>query len=139
MSDWNVKIIEEFRANDGKVGGPFAGAPLVLLTTTGARSGKARTNPLMYLPEGERVYVFASKAGAPDNPDWYHNIKKHPIVTVEQGDRTYEAEAVEVTGAERDRLYAEQASRYPGFAEYAEKAERTIPVIELRPTATAEA
>lgn len=139
MSEWNVKIIEEFRANDGKVGGPFEGAPLVLLTTTGAKSGKARTNPMMYLPEGERVFVFASKAGAPDNPDWYHNLKKHPTVTVEQGDRTYEAEAVEITGAERDRVYAEQASRYPGFAEYAEKTDRIIPVIELRPTATAEA
>jgi deazaflavin-dependent oxidoreductase (nitroreductase family) len=132
-NDWNRQIIEEFRANEGKVGGQFAGAPLVLLTTTGARSGQPRTSPMMYLDDGGRRYVFASKAGAPTNPDWYHNLKANPEVTVEVGTDEPRATAREVTGAERDRIYAHQAGLYPGFAEYQEKTDRTIPVVELVP------
>jgi deazaflavin-dependent oxidoreductase (nitroreductase family) len=132
-NDWNHQIIEEFRANEGKVGGQFAGAPLVLLTTTGARSGQPRTSPMMYLDDGGRRYVFASKAGAPTNPDWYHNLKANPEVTVEVGTDELRATAREVTGAERDRIYAHQAGLYPGFAEYQEKTDRTIPVVELVP------
>jgi deazaflavin-dependent oxidoreductase (nitroreductase family) len=132
-NDWNRQIIEEFRANEGKVGGQFAGAPLVLLTTTGARSGQPRTSPMMYLDDGGRRYVFASKAGAPTNPDWYHNLKANPEVTVEVGTDELRATAREVTGAERDRIYGHQAGLYPGFAEYQEKTARTIPVVELVP------
>jgi deazaflavin-dependent oxidoreductase (nitroreductase family) len=132
-NDWNRQIIEEFRANEGKVGGQFAGAPLVLLTTTGARSGQPRTSPMMYLDDGGRRYVFASKAGAPTNPDWYHNLKANPVVTVEVGTDELRATAREVTGPERDRIYAHQAGLYPGFAEYQEKTNRTIPVVELVP------
>ena len=132
-NDWNRQIIEEFRANEGKVGGQFAGAPLVLLTTTGARSGQPRTSPMMYLDDDGRRYVFASKAGAPTNPDWYHNLKANPEVTVEVGTDELRATAREVTGSERDRLYAHQADLYPGFAEYQEKTDRTIPVVELVP------
>jgi deazaflavin-dependent oxidoreductase (nitroreductase family) len=93
MSDWNKQIIEEFRRNGGKVGGSFEGAPLLLLTTTGARSGMARTTPVMYLPDGDRMIVFASKAGASTNPDWYHNLVVHPKATVEVGSETFEAMA----------------------------------------------
>ncbi len=131
MNDWNTKVIEEFRANDGKVGGQFEGAPVLLLTTTGAKSGKARVNPMMFLGEGDRLYVFASKAGAPTNPDWYHNLIANPDVTVEVGPDTVNMTASVVSGSERDRIYAEQASRYPGFAEYQEKTDRVIPVVAL--------
>lgn len=131
MSDWNVNVIEEFRANEGRVGGGFAGAPLLLLHTTGARTGRERVNPMMYLDLEGRRFVFASKAGADTNPDWYRNLLAHPAVSVEVGAETYEATAVPVTGEERDRIYAEQARRYHGFAEYAEKTARVIPVVEL--------
>lgn len=131
MNDFNAKIIEEFRANEGKVGGSFEGAPMVLLTTTGAKSGEARTAPLVYLPDGNRVVIFASKAGAPTNPDWYHNLKANPRVTVEVGGETFETTAQEITGEERDRLYAEQASRMPGFQAYADNTTRVIPVVAL--------
>jgi deazaflavin-dependent oxidoreductase (nitroreductase family) len=134
-NDWNRQIIDEFRANEGRVGGQFEGAPILLLTTTGAKSGLSRTSPMMYLAEGDRRFVFASKAGAPTNPDWFHNLKANPQVTVEIGSETFGARAQEVVGAERDRIYAEQASRFPGFAEYQEKTTRTIPVVELLPTA----
>jgi deazaflavin-dependent oxidoreductase (nitroreductase family) len=132
MSDWNRQIIEEFRSNGGKVGGSFEGAPLLLLTTTGARSGIARTTPVMYLPDGERLIIFASKAGASTNPDWYHNLLAHPQATVEVGSETFEVTAVEVTGEERDQLYARQAALFPGFADYEAKTTRRIPVIALR-------
>jgi deazaflavin-dependent oxidoreductase (nitroreductase family) len=130
-SDWNRKIIDEFRTNEGRVGGQFEGAPLLLLTTTGAKSGQDRTAPMMYLDLDGRTFVFASKAGAPTNPDWFHNLKANPGVTVEIGTERFAARADEVVGADRDRIYAEQAGRYPGFAEYQEKTERTIPVVEL--------
>jgi deazaflavin-dependent oxidoreductase (nitroreductase family) len=132
MSDFNAKIIEEFRAHNGKVGGPFEGAPMVLVTTVGAKSGQQRTTPLVYLPEGDRVVIFASAAGAPKHPAWYHNLMANPSVIAEVGDQRYEATATEVTGDERARLYAEQVSRMPGFADYEAKAgERIIPVIAL--------
>jgi deazaflavin-dependent oxidoreductase (nitroreductase family) len=131
VDDFNAKIIEEFRANGGKVGGPFEGAPVLLLTTTGAKSGKGRVNPVMYLVEGDRFYVFATKAGAPTNPDWYHNLLAHPTVTVELGTDRFEAVAAPVDKAERDRIYAEQASRFPGFADYEASTDRVIPVVAL--------
>src|SRR5579862_9101860 len=131
--DWNRKIIEEFRANHGKVGGSFESAPIVLLHTSGAKTGEERVNPMMYLDLEGRRFVFASKAGADTNPDWYHNLIAHPDVTVELGDDTYHAQASPITGAERDRIYAEQAHRYPGFAEYQAKTERVIPVVEIVP------
>jgi len=135
MNAFNTTVIEEFRANGGKVGGGFAGAPMVLLTTTGAKSGTKRTTPLVYLPDGDRVVVFASKGGAPTNPDWYHNVVANPEVTVEVGGESYQARAVVAEQAERDRLFAEQASRMPNFAEYAEKTTRVIPVVVLERTA----
>jgi deazaflavin-dependent oxidoreductase (nitroreductase family) len=131
MSDWNSKVIEEFRANEGRVGGRFDGAPMLLLTTTGRRSGERRTNPMMYLPDGDRLLVFASKGGAPTNPDWYRNLVANPGVTVEVGTQTYPAQAVVLTGEERDRYYAEQSARYPGFAEYQRNTDRVIPVVAL--------
>jgi deazaflavin-dependent oxidoreductase (nitroreductase family) len=131
-NDFNTQIIEEFRANDGIVGGPFEGAPLLLLTTKGAKSGQARVTPMMYRPEGEQMFVFASKAGAPTNPDWYHNLVADPEVTVEVGAERFAARASVVTGSERDRIYAAHAAEYPGFAEYQEKTDRVIPVVELK-------
>ncbi len=129
--DWNARIIEEFRANDGRVGGPFEGAPLLLLSTTGARSGKTRVNPLMYLADGDRLVVFASKGGAPTHPDWYHNVVANADASVEAGTERFPVRATVATGGERDELFAEQAKRYPQFAEYETKTERTIPVIVL--------
>ncbi|HEX3841187.1 MAG TPA: nitroreductase family deazaflavin-dependent oxidoreductase [Acidimicrobiales bacterium] len=131
--DWNHKIIEEFRANEGKVGGPFAGAPVLLLHTTGAKTGQPRVNPMMYLDLDGHRYVFASKAGADTNPDWYWNLVANPDVTVEVGTETNEVAAAPVARDERDRIYAEQARRYPGFAEYEQKTDRIIPVVELIP------
>ena len=130
-NDWNQKVIEEFRANGGKVGGAFAGAPLLLLTTTGARSGQQRVSPLVYFQDGERMFVFASKAGAPTNPDWYHNLVAHPEVTVEVGDQKFNTKAVVITGKERDEIYASQAALAPGFGDYQQKTTRVIPVVEL--------
>jgi deazaflavin-dependent oxidoreductase (nitroreductase family) len=133
-NDFNQTIIEEFRANKGKVGGGFAGAPVVLLHTTGAKSGSARVNPLVSFPGDDgTLYVFASAAGAPKHPDWYFNLVAHPKVKVEFGEETFEATSTPVTGEERDRIYAEQAALMPGFAEYEAKAKatRTIPVVAL--------
>src|SRR5947209_6689804 len=117
-NDWNRQTIEAFRANGGKVGGMWEGRPLLLLTTTGAKSGQCRTNPTMYLRDGDRLLIFASKGGAPTNPDWYHNLLAHPQVTVEVGGETYEATSTDLSGEERDRLYARQAQLYPQFADY---------------------
>jgi deazaflavin-dependent oxidoreductase (nitroreductase family) len=128
---WNSHIIDEFHANKGKVGGPFEGNTLLLLTTTGAKSGQKRTNPLVYLQEGEHMYIFATKAGAPTNPDWYHNLVAHPTVTVESGTKTFQARAVEIKGEVRDQIYAKQVQRMPGFGDYEQKTARKIPVIEL--------
>jgi deazaflavin-dependent oxidoreductase (nitroreductase family) len=131
VNDWNAKIIAEFRASGGNVGGQFDGAPLLLLTTTGAKSGLARTSPMMYLTDGDRLVVFASKAGAPTNPDWYHNLVANPSATVEVGTESFDVDAHVTTGAERDELYARQAKLYPGFAEYETKTDRVIPVVAL--------
>jgi deazaflavin-dependent oxidoreductase (nitroreductase family) len=131
--DWNRKIIEEFRANDGKVGGPFDGAPLLLLHTTGARSGQERVNPVMYQDLGGPVAVFASKAGAPDNPDWYHNLRAHPEVTAEIGTETRSFRARVAGADEREPIWTRQKAEYPGFAGYEESTSREIPVVILEP------
>ncbi len=130
-NDWNQGVIAEFRANAGKVSGPFAGIPLLLLTTTGAKTGRRLISPLVYGTDGDRILVFASKGGAPTHPDWYHNLVAHPEVTVEQGTETFQARATVVSGAERDRLYAAQAAQAPQFAEYQAKTTRQIPVVLL--------
>ena len=131
-NDWNEQIINEFRANEGRVGGPFEGAPMLLLHHTGAKSGKTRVNPLMYLADGNRLLVFASKGGAPTHPDWFHNLRANPTVTVEVGTDKFAVEAEELTGDERSRLFAKQAGLYPQFGEYQAKASRTIPVVALK-------
>jgi deazaflavin-dependent oxidoreductase (nitroreductase family) len=132
-SDFNAKIIDEFRANDGRVGGMFEGTPLLLLHHIGARSGKERVNPLVYQPDGDRYVIFASKGGAPTNPDWYHNLRAHPDVSIEVGTDTLPATATEAAGEERERLFREQAERAPAFAEYQRNTDRVIPVIILTP------
>jgi deazaflavin-dependent oxidoreductase (nitroreductase family) len=134
-ADFNAAVIKEFRDNGGKVGGPFEGAPMLLLTSTGAKSGQPRTSPMMYLADGGRYLVFASKGGAPSNPDWYHNLVAHPDASIELGTERFGVKATVITGAERDELYARQAALYPGFAEYEAKTTRTIPVIALEKTA----
>ena len=139
MSDWNTKTIEEFRANEGRVGGAFEGAPMALLHTRGRTSGREYVNPTMYLPhetEPDTIYVFATKSGAPTNPDWYRNLTAAGDGTIERGTETYTVTVRELTGAERDRVYAEQARRYPGFAEYERRTAgvRIIPVLELKRT-----
>jgi deazaflavin-dependent oxidoreductase (nitroreductase family) len=131
MQDFNRKIIDEFRANGGRVGGQFEGAPLLLLHTRGAKSGQERVNPLAYLDLDGHRYVFASKAGMETNPDWYHNLVAHPSVTVEIGTETYAATALPLPGEERDRVFVEQARRAAVFAEYQSNTARVIPVIEL--------
>ena len=135
VNDWNRRVMEEFHANAGKVGGPFEGKPMLLLTTTGAKSGQRRTTPLVYLPDGDRLIIFASKGGAPTHPDWYHNLVAHPQVTVEigkgSGTETFETSATVLTGEERDRMYAKQAQVMPQFGEYQAKTSRQIPVIAL--------
>jgi deazaflavin-dependent oxidoreductase (nitroreductase family) len=137
MSDFNTQVIEEFRANHGQVGGPFAGAPLVLVHHRGRKSGVERIAPLMYLADeadAGTVYVFASKAGAPTDPEWYRNLKAAGSARVEIGDDEYDVEVSEVTGPDRERIFTEQINRYPGFGEYAAKTAgiRDIPVVALR-------
>jgi deazaflavin-dependent oxidoreductase (nitroreductase family) len=137
-TDWNTGVIEEFRANEGRVGGNFEGAPLVLVHHHGRTTGREYVNPMMYLPDetdDDVIYVFASKGGMPSNPDWYYNLTTAGEGTIERGTDTYPVKVRELTGDERDRVYAEQARRYPGFAEYAKQTEgiRIIPVLELTP------
>jgi deazaflavin-dependent oxidoreductase (nitroreductase family) len=127
----NRRVIEEFRANGGKVAGQQAGRPLLLLTTTGAKSGKPYTTPVMYLRDGERLAIFATHGGSPTHPDWYHNLVAHPTVTVELGAEKFEAQASPTTGTERDALYARQAELYPQFGEYQQRTTRIIPVVIL--------
>ncbi len=129
----NRAIIAEFRATGGKVGGVFTGTPLLLLTTTGAKSGEPRTTPVCYTRDGERYVVLASKAGAPTNPAWYHNLLAHPRATVELGGETFAVSSSVVNGEERDRLFAAQAALLPFFAEYQQKTSRRIPVVVLEP------
>ena len=135
--DFNARNIAEFRANHGKLGGSFAGAPLLLLHTVGARSGQARVNPMMYLPDDGRYLVFASKAGSDHNPDWYYNLLAHPDARIEVGDEVLDVHATELQGQERDDRYAQQARLYPGFAGYQRKTSRIIPVIALVPAGAA--
>lgn len=131
MSDWNDQIIEEFRANEGKVGGPFEGAPMLLLHSTGARSGEERVHPMMYQAVGDDVAVFASKAGADTHPAWYHNLRAHPEARIELGTETLDVTARVLEGEERTSIWEEQKARYPGFAEYEAKTDRVIPVVLL--------
>jgi deazaflavin-dependent oxidoreductase (nitroreductase family) len=134
VSDFNTAIIEEFRANDGRVSGDFAGAPMVLLHHTGAKSGQERVTPLMYQELGDSIAVFASKGGAPTHPAWYLNLLAHPETTVEIGRESRAVRARVATGAERDRIWGEQKRVMPGFAEYEKTAgDREIPVIVLEP------
>jgi deazaflavin-dependent oxidoreductase (nitroreductase family) len=133
MSDWNDKIIEEFRANGGQVGGQFAGAPLLLLHTVGARTGSPRVHPMMYQRLDGGYAVFGSKAGAPTHPDWYHNVRAHPRVRAEIGTETIDLVARVATGDERDRIWTAQKAAYPGFADYERKTRREIPVVVLEP------
>jgi deazaflavin-dependent oxidoreductase (nitroreductase family) len=131
MHDFNKTVIDEFRTNGGKVGGQFEGAPLLLLHSTGKRSGEDRVNPMMYQDLGGDIAVFASKAGAPTNPDWYHNLVANPRASVEVGTDTYDVEARVAHGDERSEIWERQKSAYPGFAEYEEKTTREIPVVVL--------
>ena len=131
--DWNRSIIEEFRANGGKVGGYFEGAPMVLLHHIGARSGTERVNPLVYLPDGQDMVVAATKGGSPTNPDWYHNLKAHPRILVEVGTRTVPVEVIEVTGDERDELWHRLIALRPGMAEYETRTSRVFPMFRLTP------
>jgi deazaflavin-dependent oxidoreductase (nitroreductase family) len=132
MPDRNQPIIDEFRANNGKVGGYFAGANMLLLHAAGAKTGKPRTNPLVYVTDGDRLVIIASKGGAPSNPDWYYNLLANPLVTVELGNEQFQARATPVTEEpERSRLYAKMVDHRAGFAEYEEKTSRKIPAIIL--------
>ncbi len=132
--DWNSKIISEFRANGGKVGGPFEGGTLLLLHTTGARTGQERVNPVMYRDLGDGRYaVFASKAGAPTNPDWYHNLVANPRVSAEIGSSTQQFTARVAEEDERERIWAPHKQQNPGFAEYERNTTRQIPVVILDP------
>ena len=131
QNDYNRQLIEDFRANRGKNGGPFAGRPLLLLTTTGAKSGQRRTTPMMFIPDGDRLLVIASNVGAPAHPDWYRNLVAHPDVTVEVGTETFDATAVVTQGAERDRLWTRIVELYPFFTGHQAKTTRQIPVIAL--------
>jgi deazaflavin-dependent oxidoreductase (nitroreductase family) len=131
MSDWNQQIIEEFRANEGKVGGMFANNTLLLLHTTGAKSGQERVNPLVTIEDGDRLVVAASKGGAPTNPDWYYNIVANPQVSVEYGPEKFQAQATITSEPERTELYDKLAAEFAGFLEYAEKTTRVIPMITL--------
>jgi deazaflavin-dependent oxidoreductase (nitroreductase family) len=135
--DFNAKNIAEFRATGGKVGGFFEGAPILLIHSVGARSGQPRVHPVMYLADGDRYLVFASKGGAPTNPSWYHNLMAHPDATIEVGTDTIEVSAVPLKGQERDDFYERQSAIYPNFAEYQANTSRTIPVVALTPKSTA--
>jgi deazaflavin-dependent oxidoreductase (nitroreductase family) len=136
FNDWNQRVIAEFRANEGRVGGSFEGAPMVLVHHVGRKSGNEYVTPLVYLPsegDDDSIYIFASKGGAPTHPDWYGNLTAAGKATIEVLGRTYQATVTELSGEERDRVYAEQVKRMPGFGEYAEKTEgiRKIPVLQL--------
>ena len=130
-NDWNKQIIKEFRANGGKVGGQFENMPLLLLHTTGAKSGLERINPTAYLNDGDRLVIIASKAGAPTNPDWYYNLVANPSVEVEVGAEQFQTKATVADEPERTELYAKMASKNPGFAEYQKQTDRIIPVVVL--------
>lgn len=131
LDDWNARVIDEFRANGGKVGGQFEGANMILVHNFGAKSGTERVSPMVYFPDGDRFLIIASAAGSPKNPDWYHNLKARPEVTVEVGTETIPVVVEELPPAERDEKWAEITAVAPGFAEYQTKTSRTIPVLAL--------
>jgi len=133
VNDWNQKIINEFRANGGAVGGRFEGRTLLLLHTTGAKTGKERVNPVAYTQDGDNYVVIASKGGAPTHPAWYYNIIAHPRLTVEVGTETTQVDAKVAEEPERTRLYNKMVEIFPGFDDYRRKTERMIPVIVLTP------
>lgn len=133
MSDFNAGIIEEFRANEGRVGGPFEGAPMILINHVGAKSGTERINPLRYFPQDDgSMLIIASKGGAPDNPDWLHNVRAHPRFDVEVGTETFPVEAEVLPPAERAAIWPSLVAEAPGFGEYEKKTDRVIPVVRLR-------
>jgi deazaflavin-dependent oxidoreductase (nitroreductase family) len=135
-NNWNNKIIEEFRANGGKVGGPFAGATLLILRTVGAKSGQLRESPVAYFPQDDgSMVIVASKAGLPTNPAWYHNLKANPRFEVEVGTETVPVVAEELTGGDRESKWAEIVAKAPGFGEYQKKTTRIIPLVRLTPAA----
>jgi deazaflavin-dependent oxidoreductase (nitroreductase family) len=131
VNNYNTQIIEEFRANEGKVGGPFEGATLLLLTHKGAKTGTERTNPLAYIEEDGRYFVFGSKGGASTNPDWYHNLRANPNATIEIGTEKFDVTAEVLTGEERDRVWTRNVRERPAFGEYEKRTSRQIPVIAL--------
>lgn len=136
MSDWNNGVIDEFRANGGKVGGPFAGAPMILMHHVGAKSGTVRVTPVVYFPQEDgSMLVVASKGGAPTNPDWYHNLVAHPRFEVEVGTRTFAVDAQELGPAERAERWPAIVAERPGFGDYEKKTSRVIPVLRLRAVA----
>jgi deazaflavin-dependent oxidoreductase (nitroreductase family) len=137
-AEYNAKIIAEFRANSGHVGGMWEETPLLLLHHTGAKSGTSRVNPVAYLPDGPRYLLWAANGGAPRNPDWYHNLKAHPDTRIEIGDETIDVVAEEATGRKRDDLFETAAKRYPQLIDVAQRAERLIPIIVLTPPGTGE-
>ena len=132
-AEYNAKVIDEFRASNGRVDGMWEETPLLLLHHTGARSGVSRVNPVGYLPDEPRYVIFASNGGAPNNPDWYHNLKAQPTTTIEVGSETIDVVAEEATGEERERLFARGAERFPDLARHARRTDRVIPVIVLKP------
>jgi deazaflavin-dependent oxidoreductase (nitroreductase family) len=133
-AQYNAKIIDEFRANGGRVGGMWEETPLLLLHHTGASSGVGRVNPVAYLPDGSHYFIWAANGGAPKSPAWYHNLKTHPSTRIEVGSETIEVVAEETTGNERERLFATAAERYPQLGELARKTWRVIPIVVLTPT-----
>jgi deazaflavin-dependent oxidoreductase (nitroreductase family) len=134
-NDWNQAVIDEFRASGGKLSGDFEGVPMLILHSTGAKTGEPRVIPLMYRQEGDDLVIFASKAGAPTNPDWLHNLRAHPEVSVEVGTDTKKVVAREAQGEERERIWESHKEQFPGFAEYEAKTDRVIPVVILETAA----
>ena len=132
-AEYNARVIGEFRANSGQVGGVWEGTPLLLLHHTGGKSGVSRVNPVAYLPDDARYFIWAANGGAPKNPAWYQNLKAHPVTTIEVGSETIEVVAEDTTGDRRDRLFAKATERYPQLAELARKTSRVIPMIVLTP------
>ena len=132
-NDFNTQVMAEFHANGGKVGGPFAGADILILTSTGARTGQTRWHPVVYTRDGDRYVIVASKGGAPTNPDWYHNLVAHPSAVIEVGTDVIPVDVAIPSGDERERLFAQHAKGMPQFLEYAKNTKRTIPVVVLTP------
>jgi deazaflavin-dependent oxidoreductase (nitroreductase family) len=133
-AEYNAKIIAEFRGNEGRVGGPWEDIPLLLLYHTGARSATEHVNPVAYLHDDSRYFIWAANGGAPQHPAWYHNLKAHPVTRIEVGNETVNVVAEEMTGPQRDQLFARATDRYPQLADAAHKTDRVIPIVVLRPT-----